>query len=147
MALVLIRKEHDAELAHNGVAACIRERQSGSISGLELDRFVPSELLAATSSIGGLRSVAIKRASCGSRSRKRRVTRSPANVMEATQVFEELAQADASVAWCVRNSDTHWTAAIRQCFFGKVRYNSLRSNQAVVEDFSHQIKAFCGTNS
>ena len=31
--------------------------------------------------------------------------------MEALEVFEELAQADASVAWCVWNGNTHWTAA------------------------------------
>jgi alkylation response protein AidB-like acyl-CoA dehydrogenase len=31
--------------------------------------------------------------------------------MEAMQVFEELARADASVAWCVWNGNTHWTAA------------------------------------
>jgi len=30
--------------------------------------------------------------------------------MEAMEVFEELAQADASVAWCVWNGNTHWTA-------------------------------------
>ena len=30
---------------------------------------------------------------------------------DALQVFEELAQADASVAWCVWNGNTHWTAA------------------------------------
>jgi alkylation response protein AidB-like acyl-CoA dehydrogenase len=30
---------------------------------------------------------------------------------EAMEVFEELAQADASVAWCVWNGNTHWTAA------------------------------------
>ena len=29
----------------------------------------------------------------------------------AMEVFEELAQADASVAWCVWNGNTHWTAA------------------------------------
>src|SRR5678815_1677075 len=27
----------------------------------------------------------------------------------ATQVFEELARADASVAWCVWNGNTYWT--------------------------------------
>src|SRR5258708_18524038 len=31
--------------------------------------------------------------------------------MEAMEVFEELAQADASVAWCVWNGNTHLTAA------------------------------------
>jgi indole-3-acetate monooxygenase len=31
--------------------------------------------------------------------------------MQATEVFEELARADASVAWCVWNANTHWTAA------------------------------------
>jgi|SRR5271163_3908180 len=31
--------------------------------------------------------------------------------MEALEVFEELARADASVAWCVWNGNTHWTAA------------------------------------
>jgi len=31
--------------------------------------------------------------------------------MAAMEVFEELAQADASVAWCVWNGNTHWTAA------------------------------------
>jgi alkylation response protein AidB-like acyl-CoA dehydrogenase len=31
--------------------------------------------------------------------------------MEAMQVFEELARADASVAWCVWNGNTHWTTA------------------------------------
>ena len=31
--------------------------------------------------------------------------------LEAMEVFEELAQADASVAWCVWNGNTHWTAA------------------------------------
>src|SRR6201984_1868901 len=30
---------------------------------------------------------------------------------EALEVFEELARADASVAWCVWNGNTHWTAA------------------------------------
>jgi len=31
--------------------------------------------------------------------------------MEGLAVFEELAMADASVAWCVWNGNTHWTAA------------------------------------
>jgi len=31
--------------------------------------------------------------------------------MEAMEVIEELARADASVAWCVWNSNTHWTIA------------------------------------
>lgn len=31
--------------------------------------------------------------------------------MEAMEIFEELARADASVAWCVWNGNTHWTAA------------------------------------
>src|SRR4051794_38311130 len=31
--------------------------------------------------------------------------------MEAMELFEELARADASVAWCVWNGNTHWTAA------------------------------------
>jgi alkylation response protein AidB-like acyl-CoA dehydrogenase len=31
--------------------------------------------------------------------------------MEGMEVFEELARADASVAWCVWNGNTHWTAA------------------------------------
>jgi alkylation response protein AidB-like acyl-CoA dehydrogenase len=31
--------------------------------------------------------------------------------MDAMEVFEELAQADASVAWCVWNGNTHWTSA------------------------------------
>ncbi len=31
--------------------------------------------------------------------------------MQAMEVFEALAQADASVAWCVWNGNTHWTAA------------------------------------
>jgi indole-3-acetate monooxygenase len=31
--------------------------------------------------------------------------------MEALEVLEELARADASVAWCIWNGNTHWTAA------------------------------------
>jgi alkylation response protein AidB-like acyl-CoA dehydrogenase len=31
--------------------------------------------------------------------------------MEGIAIFEELAKADASVAWCVWNGNTHWTAA------------------------------------
>ena len=31
--------------------------------------------------------------------------------MRGVEVFEELARADASVAWCVWNGNTHWTAA------------------------------------
>jgi indole-3-acetate monooxygenase len=31
--------------------------------------------------------------------------------MEAMEIFEELAQGDASAAWCVWNCNTHWTAA------------------------------------
>jgi alkylation response protein AidB-like acyl-CoA dehydrogenase len=31
--------------------------------------------------------------------------------MEAMEVYEELARADASVAWCVWNGNIHWTAA------------------------------------
>ena len=31
--------------------------------------------------------------------------------MDGAAVFEELAKADASVAWCVWNGNTHWTAA------------------------------------
>src|SRR5712692_6747604 len=31
--------------------------------------------------------------------------------MAAMEVFEELARADASVAWCVWNGNTHWTTA------------------------------------
>src|SRR5215472_4778629 len=30
---------------------------------------------------------------------------------EAMEIFEELARGDASVAWCVWNGNTHWTAA------------------------------------
>jgi alkylation response protein AidB-like acyl-CoA dehydrogenase len=29
--------------------------------------------------------------------------------MEGAEIFEELARADASVAWCVFNGNTHWT--------------------------------------
>src|ERR1700752_1007949 len=31
--------------------------------------------------------------------------------MEGLEIFEELARADASVAWCVWNGNTHWIAA------------------------------------
>ena len=31
--------------------------------------------------------------------------------MDGLEIFEELARADASVAWCVWNGNTHWTAA------------------------------------
>jgi len=31
--------------------------------------------------------------------------------VEAMEVFEELARADASVAWCVWNGNVHWTTA------------------------------------
>jgi indole-3-acetate monooxygenase len=31
--------------------------------------------------------------------------------MDGIAVIEELAKADASVAWCVWNGNTHWTAA------------------------------------
>jgi alkylation response protein AidB-like acyl-CoA dehydrogenase len=31
--------------------------------------------------------------------------------VEGSEIFEELARADASVAWCVWNGNTHWTAA------------------------------------
>jgi alkylation response protein AidB-like acyl-CoA dehydrogenase len=31
--------------------------------------------------------------------------------IEAMEIFEDLARADASVAWCVWNGNTHWTAA------------------------------------
>src|SRR5215510_3234875 len=31
--------------------------------------------------------------------------------MEAMEVYEELARADASVAWCVWNGNVHWTTA------------------------------------
>jgi len=31
--------------------------------------------------------------------------------MAAMEIFEELARGDASVAWCVWNGNTHWTAA------------------------------------
>src|SRR6266702_328082 len=31
--------------------------------------------------------------------------------MEGLEVLEELARADASVAWCVWNGNTHWTTA------------------------------------
>jgi alkylation response protein AidB-like acyl-CoA dehydrogenase len=31
--------------------------------------------------------------------------------MEGTEIFEELARADASVAWCVFNGNSHWTIA------------------------------------
>src|SRR6266436_7044312 len=31
--------------------------------------------------------------------------------MQAMEISEELARADASVAWCVWNGNTHWTAA------------------------------------
>jgi alkylation response protein AidB-like acyl-CoA dehydrogenase len=31
--------------------------------------------------------------------------------IEGVEIFEELARADASVAWCVWNGNTHWTAA------------------------------------
>jgi hypothetical protein len=42
----VIREEHDAELAHNGVKARVGERQGGRIGGLELDRFVRTKLSA-----------------------------------------------------------------------------------------------------
>src|SRR5262245_11840317 len=31
--------------------------------------------------------------------------------LEALEVYEELARADASVAWCVWNGNVHWTTA------------------------------------
>ena len=46
-------------------------------------------------------------------------TRSHAKAREAMEVYEELARADASVAWCVWNGNTHWMnnkAIESQCF-------------------------------
>ena len=44
-------------------------------------------------------------------SSRKHIAGSISRQMEAMEGFEELARADASVAWCVWNGNTHWTAA------------------------------------
>ena len=43
---ILVRKEHHAELAYDGVKGAVRERQRGGISGLEVHLFTRPELRA-----------------------------------------------------------------------------------------------------
>jgi len=68
--------------------------------------------------------------------------------MAATEVFEELARADASVAWCVWNGNTYWTTArwakeIAQVIFADpdtILANSTRpTGQAVVVEGGYRV--------
>jgi alkylation response protein AidB-like acyl-CoA dehydrogenase len=68
--------------------------------------------------------------------------------MEATQIFEELALADASVAWCVWNGNTYWTTArwpkeVAQAIFADpnmILANSTRpSGRAVVVEGGYRV--------
>jgi alkylation response protein AidB-like acyl-CoA dehydrogenase len=68
--------------------------------------------------------------------------------MEAMEVYEELARADASVAWCVWNGNVNWTTAqlskeVAQAVFadpGMILANSTRpSGQAVVVEGGYRV--------
>ena len=68
--------------------------------------------------------------------------------MAASQIFEELARADASVAWCVWNGNTHWTTVrwakeVAQAIFADpntILANSTRpSGRAVVVEGGYQV--------
>src|SRR5215467_12823651 len=68
--------------------------------------------------------------------------------MQAMEIFEELARGDASVAWCVWNGNTHWTAAqlapeaARTVYadFDVITANSTRaSGQAQVVDGGYRV--------
>ena len=68
--------------------------------------------------------------------------------MEAMEIFEELARADASAAWCVWNGNTHWTAAQLSPEAARIVYadpdvvtaNSTRpSGQAQVVDGGYRV--------
>jgi alkylation response protein AidB-like acyl-CoA dehydrogenase len=68
--------------------------------------------------------------------------------MAATEVFEELARADASVAWCVWNGNTYWTTArwpkeVAQAIFANpdtILANSTRpSGRAVVVEGGYRV--------
>jgi hypothetical protein len=105
MALILVREEHDAELAYDRIEAGIREQQGRRIGGLELDLLVREKFPRATSSIGGLRSVAVKCASRGNRSRRRRVTMPvPAAISRTRMGAEAAARRAISSARSVKNT-------------------------------------------
>src|SRR5450631_2511348 len=72
IGFALVRKEHHAELAHDGIEASIREGKRHGIGRLEFDLLAGSAR--AISSIGGLRSVAVRRVAAGNASRNFRVT-------------------------------------------------------------------------
>src|SRR6516164_8186662 len=74
IGFLFLREELSAELADYRVKAGVGKRQCHSIRLLELDRFIGVNFFRATSSIGGLRSVAISLVVAGNRSRRRRVT-------------------------------------------------------------------------
>jgi alkylation response protein AidB-like acyl-CoA dehydrogenase len=68
--------------------------------------------------------------------------------MEAMEIFEELARADASAAWCVWNGNTHWTAVQLSPEAARIVYadpdvvtaNSTRpSGQAQVVDGGYRV--------
>jgi hypothetical protein len=43
MTFILVRKEHDPELAHKRIETGIREREGGGIGGLKFDLFIWAE--------------------------------------------------------------------------------------------------------
>ena len=86
MTLIFVREKHDPELARNHIETGIRKREGSGVGGLEIDLLIRAKFSAPDSSIRGLRSVAVKRASGGNRSRNRRVTMPVPAAISSTRV-------------------------------------------------------------
>ena len=71
---VFLREEHYAELAYDSIEGAVREWKRGGVGGLEVYLFTGLNFVRATSSIGALRSVAVRYTLGGRKSRNCRVT-------------------------------------------------------------------------
>ncbi|MGC2415750.1 MAG: acyl-CoA dehydrogenase family protein [Stellaceae bacterium] len=92
--------DHDTSSALLGVARAFRPRIIAERDRIETARRIPQDIARDLASAGFFR-IFLPDAYGG-------LNLTP---MQAMEVFEELARADASVAWCVWNGNTHWTIA------------------------------------
>jgi len=82
------------------IARGLRQRHTEERDRIEAGRRLPDDLARDLARVGFFR-ISLPAAYGG-------LDLAPADTL---QIFEELARADASVAWCVLNGNTHWTAA------------------------------------
>src|SRR5947208_10534812 len=92
--------DHDTHSALLEVTRGLRPRITGERDRIEAARRIPDEMAQDLAGSGFFR-IFLPEAYGG-------LDLAP---LQAMAIFEELARADASVAWCLWNGNTHWTIA------------------------------------